>query len=138
MSQENVEVVRRALDARNRGDIDAALENLHPDVELDWSQSRGAAGGMVQAVIQGRDHVRERLGEFLEMWEEVTWEVEEILEAGPDQVIAVDRLRVSGRDGIELNVTAAALLWTLSGGQVVRVKYFPSKEAALDAAGLSE
>jgi ketosteroid isomerase-like protein len=37
MSQKNVEVVRRAVDGWNRGDIDAWMESAHPDVE--WSSA---------------------------------------------------------------------------------------------------
>ena len=40
MSQENVELVKRAADAYNRRDVEALLEELHPDVEL----VRGADG----------------------------------------------------------------------------------------------
>jgi ketosteroid isomerase-like protein len=35
MSQENVEIVRRAYDAWNREDLDAFLSIVHPDAE--WS-----------------------------------------------------------------------------------------------------
>jgi hypothetical protein len=41
VSQENVEIVRRAIEAFNRGDFDAALENVSPDATVDWSHSRG-------------------------------------------------------------------------------------------------
>jgi ketosteroid isomerase-like protein len=33
MSEENVEIVRRSLDAFNRSDMEAALADLHPEVE---------------------------------------------------------------------------------------------------------
>jgi ketosteroid isomerase-like protein len=34
MSQENVEVVRRGYEAFNRGDFDAAMEVVHPEIEF--------------------------------------------------------------------------------------------------------
>jgi ketosteroid isomerase-like protein len=46
MSQENVEVVKRAIDALNRRDTEARRTFLAPDVELDWSESRGPASGI--------------------------------------------------------------------------------------------
>jgi ketosteroid isomerase-like protein len=137
MSQENVEMVRRADEARNRGDIDAAFRDFHLDVEFDLSESRAAAGGVVEGVIRGRDTLRERLRELLDLWEKVTWQVEEVREVGPDQVISVAHFRVRGRDGLEFD-DRGATLWTFSGGQVVRVKFFPSKEQALEAVGLRE
>ena len=44
MSQENVEIMRRAFEAMNRGDLDDALIDVHPEVESDWSESRAAEG----------------------------------------------------------------------------------------------
>ena len=41
MSRENVDVVRRAIDAYNRRDLQAMRAEAHPDVEVDWSASRG-------------------------------------------------------------------------------------------------
>ena len=35
MSRENVEIVRRAIDAFNDGDLDAALRDVDPEVECD-------------------------------------------------------------------------------------------------------
>jgi limonene-1,2-epoxide hydrolase len=46
MSQENVEIVRRAIEAFNREDFDAALQDAAPDMALDWSHSRGPNAGM--------------------------------------------------------------------------------------------
>jgi ketosteroid isomerase-like protein len=137
MSQENVEIVRRASEARNRGDVDAALRDFHPEVEFDWSESRAGASGMVESVIRGRDQVRAGMLEFLDAWENVTWQQQEILEVGPDQVINVSNVRFRGRDGIEIG-DRGAVLWTFDGDMAVRLKFFPSKERALEAAGLSE
>jgi ketosteroid isomerase-like protein len=137
MSQENVEIVRRALEARNKRDVDAAVRNLHPDVEVDWSESRAAASGMVEGVVRGRAQVRAQLLEFLDAWENVTWQPEEILEVGPDQVINVTHVRFRGRDGIEIG-DRGAVLWTFDGDKAVRLKFFPSKERALEAVGLSD
>jgi ketosteroid isomerase-like protein len=39
MSRENVEIVRAALDAYNRGDLQAMLKHAAPDLEFDWSRS---------------------------------------------------------------------------------------------------
>ena len=39
MSAENVEIVRAAFDAFNRGDRDAALKDLVPNFELDMSRA---------------------------------------------------------------------------------------------------
>ena len=54
VSKQDVDVVRRALDAWNSGDLDRGLEVLHPDGEVDWSESRGLERG----IYRGRKQVR--------------------------------------------------------------------------------
>jgi len=55
MSQENVEVVRRSIDAFNRRDLDAYLEDHAPDVVMDWSQSQGVHAGIYRGHAATRD-----------------------------------------------------------------------------------
>jgi ketosteroid isomerase-like protein len=136
MPQQNVEIVRRANDARNKRDVDAALRDVHPDVEFDWSESRSAAGGIVKNVIRGRDQLRAWMLELLDVWE-VTWQAEEILQVGPDQVLEVLSVRIRGHDGIEMG-DRNAVLWTFDGDIAVRLKFFPSRERAFEALGLSD
>ena len=45
MSQENVEIVRGAIDAMNRGDWDAALKAAAPNFEFDLSRAVGPLHG---------------------------------------------------------------------------------------------
>ena len=62
MSQESVDVVRDALDAYSRRDIEAARQLHHPDMELDWSASRSALArvyrGIDDAERSGRSTTR--------------------------------------------------------------------------------
>ena len=41
MSQENVEVVRRGIEAWNRRELTTWLASFDSDAEIDWSRSRG-------------------------------------------------------------------------------------------------
>ena len=50
MSQENVKLVRRAIDSINRGHL--ALENSTDDFEMDWSNSVGPLKGVYRGVEQ--------------------------------------------------------------------------------------
>ena len=54
MSQENVEVYKRAVDATNRRDLDALLVEFDPDVE--W---HSALVGMGTEVYRGKQGIRE-------------------------------------------------------------------------------
>ena len=70
------------------------------------------------------------------MWEETEIQPERFLDAG-DRVLVFVRLRVRGRDGIEIDQPWAHLI-TLRSGKVVRVQLYPDRAEALGAAGLSE
>jgi ketosteroid isomerase-like protein len=41
MSEQNVEIVTRALDAYSRRDVETLREVADPDIELDWSAAHG-------------------------------------------------------------------------------------------------
>jgi ketosteroid isomerase-like protein len=71
MSQENVELVRRANDAYNRRDLDGMLEIWAPDAVLDWSRSRRLDAG----VHRGHLEIRAFAEEFLATWDEVRIEI---------------------------------------------------------------
>jgi ketosteroid isomerase-like protein len=136
MSQENVEIVRRAHEALNRGDVDGALTDVDPDVEADWSQSRSAEGGMIEDVIRGREALRARIRDAFDHWK-VSWDQQEYVEVSDDRVLSIASVRFRGRDGIELG-DRGAQLWTFADGKVVQLKFFPSKERALESLELSE
>jgi ketosteroid isomerase-like protein len=50
MSQENVEIAREALSAMNGRDFDALRDLFSPDVEMDWSASRGLDAGVYRGI----------------------------------------------------------------------------------------
>jgi hypothetical protein len=54
MSLENVAIVRSQIEAFNRRDMEAWNVLSHPDVEVDWSVSRGLEAG----VYRGRYELR--------------------------------------------------------------------------------
>jgi len=60
MSETDVEILRSAFNAFNRGDVDAVLEHLAPDVELDWSRAVGPQRGVYRL-----DQIRPFLEDFL-------------------------------------------------------------------------
>ena len=78
MSEENVEVVRKLTDAFNRGDLDAWLGFLSPEVA--W-ESLPLVG--FRDVYRGRSGAREWLEQLLEVFEEARLEIEEI--NGPER-----------------------------------------------------
>jgi ketosteroid isomerase-like protein len=133
MSQENVAIVRAALDALDRGDWDAGFKDAAPDIEVDNTRDLGEWRG----VHRGPDQMVRAWIRFTEPWESVDLEVEQLIDAG-DVVVSSLTGILRGRDGIEVQ-TRTNWLWRLSDGQVTHlVTGYETTEEALEAAGLSE
>jgi ketosteroid isomerase-like protein len=128
MSRENVEVVTGFLDAFTRGDVDAAIAPLDPDVEFDWASSRGVHAGR----FRGRAEVAKWLRDFRDTWDEFSFEPESFTELGDDYVLVVDRVRGRGRAGVEV-VAHEAQLWLFEHGRAMRVTRYDSEDAARSA-----
>ena len=134
---ENVDRVRRAFDAFNAGTIDRALEVADDDLEMDWSNSIGPLRG----IYRGRAEVAAMWTAFLDAWDRVRRDPDEIYEPAEGLVMVVNRVRMRGRgSGVEVDATGIQL-WTFDGGRAKRIKLFQSKQAALEAiaaAGIDE
>jgi ketosteroid isomerase-like protein len=137
MSQENAEIVRQVFDAVARRDTDAVPALYDPDVELDTSQTELAAL-FGHSVYRGYEGLRSFNREWHEAFEDVEAECEELIEAG-EHVVAVTRYRVRGRaSGIEVSGLARGGIWAIRAGKVTRVRFFNTRDDALEAVGLSE
>jgi ketosteroid isomerase-like protein len=99
MREEDVEAVRRGYEAWNRGDVDAVLELVHPDIE--W---RPGADAPEAGEYRGRDGFRGFLESWLESFEDLRIVPEELLVKG-DCLVTMVRQRGRGRgSGIEIDV----------------------------------
>ncbi len=88
MSQENVEIVRDAVVAFNRGDLDAWLDQYWAD-DIDYRAAEGALDD--HGPIHGKSAMRAYLQDWLDMFDDFKTEPVELVDAGEDQVIAVLR-----------------------------------------------
>jgi ketosteroid isomerase-like protein len=133
MSQENVEIVRRATDAYNRRDLDGIVRNYAPDAVVDWSNSRGVEAG----VYRGRSEIRAFARRFLAMWDEVRIEIADPVEIEEDLLVTENVTYLRGRDGIELQARSAWLI-RFRDGEQSSLTLYQTKQEALEAAGLRE
>ena len=131
MSQENVEIVRAAIDAYNRGDWKAAFKDAAPDFEFDLSRSVGPVHGVFRL-----DQWLSLMKDFAEDWESLRLEPHEFIEAG-EHVVVPWKLHAVGRDGIEVQ-TRTTWTWTIRNGAIERVCMYQERQEALEAVGLSE
>jgi ketosteroid isomerase-like protein len=129
MSRENVEIVRGAIDAMNRGDWDAALKAAAPNFEFDLSRAVGPLHGVYKL-----DQMRKWIDDFADSWESLRWEPHEFVEAG-EHVVVPWTLHAEGRGGIEVQ-TRVTWVWTIRDGTVVRATMYQERGDALEAAGL--
>jgi ketosteroid isomerase-like protein len=134
MSQENVEIVRDAVVAYNRGDLDAWFKYCADDI--DYRAVEGAPDD--HGPIHGRVAMRAYLQDWIDTFDDLTVEPLELIDAGGEQVVAV--FRFGGRaklSGVETDLTYAAL-YTIRDGKIARGREYWTKEQALKAAGLRE
>ena len=133
MSEENVETVRRAFAEYNRGDVEGALEEWHPTPFWDWSNGHGFDAG----VYRGRDEIRAFWQERGAAWEEVRFELIDLIEVEDDQVVVENVGYSRGREGIEVEARSAWLI-TFRDGKQTSLTLYQTKQEALEAAGLEE
>ena len=131
MSQENVEIVRAAIDAANRDDWDAFYKDMAPGFELDMSRAVGPVSGVLSL-----DQVRRVLEDFAGYWESLRIEPHQFIEAG-DRLVMPRTVHVRGRDGIEV-VSRPTLVWTIRDGAIERVVLYQERQDALEGLGPSE
>jgi ketosteroid isomerase-like protein len=133
MSRENVESMRKALDAVNRHDraawlalCDPALLNVPP---RDWPESDPN---------RGREAVWDFFVQANEQWEDAAYEFGELIDAGDDKVVAQVRGEMRGK------ASGAGVPWifwqvvTFRNGKALRFEWFADRAEALEAAGLQE
>jgi ketosteroid isomerase-like protein len=88
-------------------------------------------------IYHGHEGLRTLFGNFHEVWGEIEYGYEELIDVG-QHVVAVVRRHARGRaSGVGLEAPFA-LVWTVREGKVIRVVWFLRREEAFEAAGLQE
>jgi len=136
MSEENLQVVRAAIDAVNKGDPDAFLACLDPEVV--WDDTEGWAG--LRGVYRGPAEVRDWFqAALVDPWDSLHIAAEEITEASDGQRVSVaGSVRARGRtSGAEADIRVWQVLW-MRGGKITRRQLYWTRDEAAEAAGLGE
>ena len=136
MSQENVEIVRRAYkmfdDAGFSGAAGVDLGAFDAGIEVDTSTRPSDAD-----LFRGHDGLREFLSLQRGMGKRRRLEPQEFISVDENRVVVTTRILSSGRNKVKI-VSHAASVWTLRAGKITHVKLFEHKGEALEAVGLSE
>jgi ketosteroid isomerase-like protein len=144
MSQENVELVRRALEDFLAGKIEfdaeggvtkmSGEEHWDPQIEFDVSES---VVPDLRGVYHGKEAIRRWWGEWLAAWETVEFEYD-LVDAGDRVVVLIDQ-RMRGRStGIAVSRGTYAQVFRFRDGLTVHWRFYATQSDALEAVGLRE
>jgi hypothetical protein len=133
MSQENVEVVRQAIEARNRS-VEDWLSFFHPAAQ---TSDRLTAAGMTTET-QGLDELRRAREQWMEIFDDFRMEVVELVDLD-ELVLAEVRFHgLGGASGARVSVSQVDLYRVSEGLITEQHSGFRTREEALEAAGLSD
>jgi ketosteroid isomerase-like protein len=133
VSEENVEIVRRHIEAWSVEEAALALSFLDLHVVLDLTRA-----GAIEGAVYGPEGVSEHFRRYAGTFEDYRWEVQRLDDLGTGSVLAV--VTESGRgkgSGASVKRPLAAL-YTLVDRKIVRITMFSGEREALEAAGLRE
>jgi uncharacterized protein len=132
MSEENVEIVRRAFGMVTiPGDSEAMIAASDPDFEMHLI---GVGGEPVNYV--GESGIREFFRDVSQSWDSFQFKATEFRDLG-DRVLVLGDVRGRGRvSGVEVADRWAWII-ELRAGRAVRLRGFLDQSEALEAAGLS-
>jgi ketosteroid isomerase-like protein len=128
MSRENVEIVRAAMDAFERGEVERALAMADPNlvstrVDPDGATFRGHAGFL------------RMVDEWVEGFTEWSWRGDEFIDAG-DRVLVRQHQSARGTASGVVVEGEFWLVYTLTAGMITQLDIYSDRSQALEAAGL--
>lgn len=130
MALDNVNVVRGMWAAFLRDDFESALSAFAPDVEWDGTDLPDGS------VSRGHDAVLDHVSKWADMWDSWEVELEEVINADQDRVIAFVRERARTKTGLEVDERHSEL-YAVRNGKIVYRKGFSDADEALREAGMN-
>jgi ketosteroid isomerase-like protein len=135
MSQENVEILRRANEAFNRGGVESFLSFCGDDLEVEDLNNAPD----LPAVARGKEEARRVFAAWVDAFDDFGGEIEEYIDVDDRHVGCVVRYHGKAREsGLDVSFKAVDM-WEVHEGKLVRgTLAYPDRESALLAVGLSE
>ena len=129
MSEENLEIVRRAVDQFNARGVEGVIPFIHPDFEATTPPNLASEPD----TYRGHDGVRRWFDSFYEVMDEIRWDSHEFQGVG-DLVVIDFTLRARGKTtGLDFGQDAA-MVWSFRDGKAKRIELFETMDEALAAA----
>ena len=134
MSQENVDLVHRGVEAYRSGDWQSWVDGFDPAIE--WIEMPSL--GPDASTYRGIEEVRQAVESWLGMWTDYEMEVSRYIDAGGNEVVMLARESGRGRTtGASVERELGEVL-TVRDGKLIRLVMYGSWDEALQAAGLRE
>ena len=131
MSQDNIELVRMAVDAVNQRDL-ATLDAIFSE-QGEFHSTFAASEGRV---FRGREGVRDYFATLGEVFDDMRIEIEEIIDAGEDRLVVLVRVMGRGK-GSGANVEQRnGQIWRFADRKIARIDSYLNPDDAFDAARL--
>jgi ketosteroid isomerase-like protein len=128
MSQDNIELLQRLVDAINADDLPRDL--IADDFEL-----KNATTAVTDATYYGYEGALHWRRDMFDVFEEARFQVDEILATGPDYVAIANRIVGRGSSsGAPVDMRWASVLW-FGDGQLRRGAGYSTRREALAAVG---
>jgi ketosteroid isomerase-like protein len=134
MSQDNVELVRRVIQALNAGGVEAAL-SLHlyaEDVRIypssEWPE---------EEMYRGHSGFRSLYHAWTDHFDDWSWELQEIRDLG-DQVVGLVEMRGRLKDSDVAICEPWGVVCSVRDGCISEVWHFRNQRQALEAVGLAQ
>ena len=120
-----IATLRDAYSAFNRGDMDATVRGLDPQIE--WTEPAEFPGGRT---YHGRDGVKQYLTQSRAAWADISSEPERFINAG-DRIVVFVHARLRAKDSKEWQDVKLADVYTVRGGEIVGMRAFADRQEAL-------
>jgi ketosteroid isomerase-like protein len=133
MSQENVEIVRNAFDAYDRGDIEGVLRRCDESIVI--TQPPDLPG--VPPKQRGHSGVLEAFGIWPGQWDDYRIEILRVTDAGDHVMVTTHQGGRGKQSGVDVEMDFT-FVFTVRARKIFEWRIFMDEEQALEAAGLSE
>ena len=129
MSEENIETMRRLVEAINLNEIPRDL--ITPDFEL-----KNATTAVTDATYVGYEGGLKWRQDLFDVVDDASFELDEILASGPDYVVIANSLVGRGSSsGVPVHMRWTSVFW-FRDGKIARAVGYNRRREALEAVGL--
>lgn len=125
-TEQRIAILRSAYAAFNRGDIDAAVQSLDP--QIDWSEPVEFPGG---GTYRGREAAKQYLTNSRSSVAEVISEPEQFMAAG-DRIVVFVYARVRPKNSTHWQEVRLADVYLFRDLTPIQMRAFANRQSALD------